>query len=413
MDYQLIIILLAMVLSSWFAGSETVFLSFRKALLSAWLQDRRKGARTVEFLTVRPERFLVTTLTGNNLANVLYSSVIAIWLSKYGVSESVIFVAAPLILLVFGETIPKAIGKQLADRIVIPVGIVLKGMRQVLFPIVTVVERLFNYIGRRFGISEQGMGMMISRIEIEGILEDPGSREVIPEESRMMTLRLLRLANRGVTEIMTPRTSVIAIPIDSSVKSARRKMLESGFSRLPCYHESMDDIAGFVDARALLSRVSVLSDVVRKLPMVPGTLTVISLLPWFRIHNTAFAGVIDEYGGFAGLVSLEDLIEELVGPIHDEYDVDHPGIHRLTDRVWLVDAKMRLSQFIQVVDIDLPHTHANSLAGLLIEMHGGIPKAGCEFNLPGVVIRVIGSNRRGVKFVRLTLKKDSEKPGES
>ena len=413
LDYWLLLVLVALVLSAWFAGSETVFLSFRKTLLSVWLQNKRKGAKTVEFLAVRPERFLVTTLTGNNLVNVFYSSMIAIWLSEHGVSEKVILVVAPLILLIVGETIPKAIGRQLADRVVIPVGIVIKGMRHVLYPLVRAVEGLFNYLGRKLGISERGMSMAISRVEIEGALRDTGWKKVISDESRVMTLRLLQLANRNVLEIMTPRTSVVAVPIDTSVKNVRRKMLESGFSRLPCFHESMDDIAGFVDARALLGNVRKLSDVVRKLPVVPGTLTVISLLPWFRDHSTAFAGVVDEYGGFAGLVSLEDLVEELVGPIQDEYDVDRPGIHQLTKRVWLVDAKMRLSQFTQVVNLDLPPTRANSLGGLLIEMHGGIPKAGCEFNMTGFVIRVIGSDRRGVKLVRLTLKKDPEKQDES
>lgn len=413
MDYQLLLILVSIALSAWFAGSETVFLSFRKTILKAWLQNKRKGARTVEFLTVHPERFLVTTLTGNNLVNVLYSSMIAIWLSRHGVSEEIILVAAPLFLLIIGETIPKAAGRQLADRIVIPVGIVLHGLRQVFYPIVKVVEILFNYLGRRFGVNDSGIGMVVSRGEIEGVLKDSSWKKAIPEESRQMTLRLLQLANRGVFEIMTPRTLVIAVPLETSVKNARRKLLESGFSRLPCFHESIDDIAGFVDAQALLGNVKKLSDVMRDLPMVPGTLTVISLLSWFRDHNTAFAGVVDEYGGFAGLVSLEDLVEELVGPIHDEYDVDRPGIHQLTKRIWLVDAKMRLSQFTQVVNIKLPRTRANSLGGLLIEMHGGIPEAGFEFNLPGVVIRVIGSNRRGVKLVRLTLKKDSENQDES
>ncbi len=406
MEALLIGILASLVLSAWFAGAETTFLSFNKARLQAWLQRGVRGARTVDFLYRDPERFLISTLTGNNLVNVLYSSLAALWLTLHGISEEVVLVVTPLVLLVFGETIPKAAARQLADRIVPAVGIGLFGFRLVVWPMVKLAEIVVNAVQRRLGLSQHVMGRLLRRADIVAVFEEAGREGDITEDSQTLIRRMFRASELRVKEIMTPRTAVVALKLDTPVSEARGMVIESGFTRMPCYRDTIDDVVGVVVAHDLLTNPPDLESVMRPLPLVPDSLRLVYLPHWFRKHRTLMAGVIDEFGGLAGVVSVEDLIEELVGPISDEYDSDDPDCIRLSDRVWLARGHIRLSHLIQRMGIEQFRSDARSLGGFITKQTGGIPEVGAEFDHPTVRLRVIRADQRGVDLVRIYIKEN-------
>ncbi len=408
MDFQLSGILIAALFSAWFAGSETVFLSYDKARFQAWLLRGVKGTRSVDFLSKKPERFLITTLTGNNLCNVLYSSLFALWFNKYGFSEQFILIAAPLFLLVFGEAAPKVMANQLADRSILVVGRALYIMRIAFLPVVSLVEAYLGFLQRRLGLTEKAMDHMLSRSDITGTLHEAGKCGVLPATESKMLQRFIGMTERRVRDIMTPRISVVALPLDTPVSKARRIILESGFTRLPCYEDEIDNIAGVLVARDLLKNPVHLIEVLRPLPLVPESLPLVNLLTWMRKNRSSLAGVIDEHGGFEGIVSIDDLAEELVGLIRDEYDADDRECIRLSESTWLVNGQTRLSLLEQRLGFKPLKSKAASLGGAIVNIEGGIPEVGAEFDLPAVRLRVVSADKRGVRLVRLTVKSPAD-----
>ena len=408
MDIYLLCILISVLLSAYFAGAETAFLSYNKSILQAWLKEGKHGAKKLQFLTERPERFLTTALIGNNLSNVLYSSLIAVYLYRRGVSEELILVLSPLFLLVLGETLPKTLSRQLSNRIIIPSASLLGMMRIALLPIVKIVEYVARFLQHRYGISEQSVGRVLSRADITAALDAADEQGVLEASSGKLIQRMWKLNQWSVEDIMTPRTSVIAVPVDTPVKKARSIMIDSGFSRLPAYRNSIEEIIGVITATDLLSNPPDLNSIVRFMPVIPETFPLVKLPNWFRRHGTHLAGVVDEYGSFAGVVSREDLVEELVGPIIDEHDASSSECIRLSQRVWLVKGHIRLSHLSEIVGIDFKGIRARSLGGLITELAGSIPGISSEFTLDNVQLRVISSTPREVKLIRLTIDKPTE-----
>ena len=411
MDWQLAGIICAIVLTGWFAGAEIVFLSFNKARLHAWRRAGVPGAERVWFLIEKPERYVGTTLIGTNLLAVIYSSLAAVWLESHRVPPIYIFTLPPLALLVLAEIVPKVIGRQLADRVILTVGWGLAWSRRLLYPAVALVEAGFNRVRQRWELGDSSVNLVLSRVEIATALDEAGSGGAISMASHVLIRRFFRLSELRVSDVMTPRTAVVGVPEGTPVGEARRRMITSGYSRLPVYRGSLDDIVGVVFAREMLSNPADLPEIIRPLPMAPESMRVIKLLPWMRRQRASLAGVVDEFGGLAGIVGLDDLAQELVGPILDEYDSDAAECLQVTQRVWLAPGSARLSLISHRIGLDFHGVRARSLGGLAVELAGGIPRSGVEVRLSGAVMRVIRASARGVDLVRITLE-DGARGGE-
>ncbi|MCF7810572.1 hemolysin family protein [bacterium] len=403
MDIQLIGILVAVIFSAWFAGSETVFLSYNKVRFQTWLHRGVKGTKRVNFLSQKPERFLITTLTGNNLVNVLYSSLYALWFSKYGFSEKFIFLTAPIILLIFGETIPKAIANRTADKVILTVGTVLYYTRYVILPVVWLVEKILGRIQRWLGLPEKQLKNVLNRSVITKALHKAGEKGILPVTGSKMLQRFVGITGRLTRDIMTPRTLVTAMPLSTPIPQARKLIIESGFSRLLVYGDDLDDVKGVIFAHEILRNPESLSEILRPLQLVPESLPVINLISWMRKNSTIITGVIDEFGGFEGIVTIEDLAEELVGVIDDEYDSNDRDCIRLSQNVWLVSGRTRLSILTQKLGFEAIQSRAASIGGAIMNIAGGIPDVGSTYDLPKVKLRVVSIDKRSVKLVRITV----------
>jgi CBS domain containing-hemolysin-like protein len=403
MDIQLTGMLVSIILSAWFAGSETVFLSYNKTRFQTWLHRGVKGTKRVNFLSAKPERFLITTLTGNNLSNVLYSSLFALYFTKYGFSEKFIFLTAPIVILIFGEIIPKAIANKIADKVILFVGVMLYYIRIALLPLVWTVEKSIGHLQRWLGLPEIQLEHVLNRHEITRALHKAGEKGILPVTSSKMLQRFVGITGRLVRDIMTPRTMVTAISLKMPISHARKLIIESGFSRLLVYGNNLDDIKGVILAHDILKNPKSLSEILRPLRLVPESLPVVSLISWMRKNHINLTGVIDESGGFEGIVTVEDLAEELVGVIDDEYDSNDRNCIRLSEKVWLVSGKKRLSILAQKLGFDPIRSRAASIGGAIMNIAGGIPAVGTTFELHKVKLRVVSVDKRSVKLVRITV----------
>lgn len=403
----LIGVILALLASAGFSGAEMVFLTLDRLRLHTGAVGGSRAARRVEYFALKPERFVVTSLTGNNLANVIYSSLVALLLTRHGISEQAILLVSPLGLLVLGEALPKALGRQFANHIDRVAATFLSFTRVLLRPLVWGVERSVSTLQRWFSLPSKPVGVLLSRADLAFALTDAKRAGGVSEGEARLIRRLLALSERKVAEVMTPRTRVATIQLDAPVREAVRLVGQSGNKRLVCYGHDEDDLLGVIRAADLLQNPADLRAILRPVPIVPESLPTIRLIEWLRRNRTHFALAIDEYGGFAGVVTVTDLASELVGPIHDVHQPPGSDIIRLSDRIWLAAGRVKLSHLAEMTGFEPSPERAVSVSGLLVELANGIPAVGDEFEVAGAKLRVIRADPRGVKLVRLVLAKGS------
>jgi len=241
----------------------------------------------------------------------------------------------------------------------------------------------------------------LSREEIVSLLTTSG-RGDYQSSSGEMILKFFNLSDLRVSDIMTPRIAVVAVPDEFDLSEVRKAIVESGYTRLPVYHQNRENLVGLVMAKDLLQDAPDLKSVMRPLPMVPESMKAIRFLEWARRNHTGLAGVVDEYGGFAGVVGPEDLAQELVGAIRDEFD-DQSGCIRLSARTWLVAGSTRITHLPAHLEFELKGYKSRSIGGVVTEIAGTIPKTGKELNLGKFRLRVLRAGAKGVELVRITI----------
>ncbi len=403
-DIPLIIgILLGLVGSAGFSAIETVFLTLDRIRLHSRAAEGDKKLNRILYFTNNPERFFVATQVGNNLVNVIYSSLIAILFHRYGFHEEVIFLLSPLILLVFSEALPKALARQFADRASHSAAAILYGAWLAIWPLNRAVEMSIYFLERLLGLERDAASNVLTRSDFTFALSDAAEGGSVSHRETRWIKRLMNLSERTVADVITPRNRTAVIRIDASIDEAVRLLAQTGHKRLVCIGKNEDDLLGVIRAADLLNKPTDLHSILRPVPIVPESLSLIKLVDWLKKRKTHFALAIDEYGGFSGVVTLNDLATELVGPIRDQHAGEVRECIRLSDRLWLVNGNIRLSHLAEITGFEPGETHANSLGGLLIEITDGIPTAGSEFELSGAKLRVIKTDNQGVRLVRLAL----------
>ena len=378
MDIVLIVGLL--LLSAFYSGTETAYTAFDRILLEVWMRRKRLTVGLVKFFSDHPTRFLGTTLIGNNLANVAYATVFAAFAAQQGLAPFSIVVIAPFLILIFGEILPKAIFLGCSNLAVKPTAVPLMVSFALFSPIYLLVRLAHRILmgkepehrphgaGRRFYSAEE-LQLMLFEAHKLGM--------VSPEEERFLS-RFFVLRDRKVREVMTPRTQVVAVAKNEEPIKACRKFIESGHTKLPVYDGDLDHIIGYISARDFLKETGALDDVLHPIEVVPETKSVRELLQEFRQDRRHIAVVVDEHGGTDGIVTLEDILEELLGPVEDEFDKGGPICRRIGMNRFLVSGRAELDSVASVTGIKFPSGEYATISGFVVMQLGRIPQAGDE-----------------------------------
>ena len=332
------------------------------------------------------------------------------------------------VCLLFGELTPKSYYRRYSSRIAPIVIHPLTWLSFGLFPLVAVVSQVSSVLLKLLG-GEGDSGMAVSRDELRLLLQfDSSSRrerdskgqgnnnnsnneedqdeEAIEETEREMIHRIFDFPEVIVREVMRPLIDVVAISEQSTLKEAADLFLESGYSRLPVYHERVDDIIGVLRARELLredlEQESIIN-LVRGVPYVPDTQKVDQLLTSLQRKRQGMAVVVDEYGGAQGLVTIEDILEEIVGEIEDEHDEPAPDIHQRGEFEYIVSARVEVDRLNEQLGMELEEGNYETLAGYLLEHLGQIPRAGDQHRTNRAVFTIVSATSRVVEKVQILL----------
>jgi len=288
-----------------------------------------------------------------------------------------------------------------------PGAVLLRTISYLLWPLVRPARAVSERLARRLSVEadtvatfmQQELAWQVQEVEAE----TAPARDLDETESRLLA-NALAFEKLRVRDCMVPRTDIVAVEEHTDLETLRQRFIENGYSRLPVYREHIDQIIGVVFAYDLFRQPSSLAEMIRPVRFVPESKPVHALLKEFLQTNTSIAIVIDEYGGTAGLVTQEDLLEELIGDIQDEFDVDEDEeylLRRLDERTWLVSGRVDIDE-LREAGLDLPEGDYDTVAGYLLEKLGTIPKPQEEFELDGYRFTILKASQNRIELVRIT-----------
>ncbi|MFZ0389673.1 MAG: hemolysin family protein [Calditrichia bacterium] len=398
--FELIIIFVSLVLTFYFSGTETAFISVNRVRIEVWRRQKRKSAEIIASFLRRPEKFIYTTLVGNNIANITFASFATLYLTNY-LNEYTTWLIVTGITIVWGEIIPKTLFRSLADWLIRKVAPLLQFFYYVFLPVIWVVSWVSGLILSIFHHRENEVENFFSKRDIEILIKESHNYMNLDEQESLILSSLFNLRLLRVRDAMIPRTEIVAVDEKASLDELIKIFQNSGFTRVPVFREELDNIIGIIYLKDLFTDPQNLQEMIRPVTFVPETKYSLNLLREFRRKNTAIAIVIDEYGGTAGLVTAEDLIEELVGEIEDEFDAAQVLIRRTGQNIYSVNARIEPEQLKEELNVELPEGNYDTLAGFILNYLGHIPKREESFDYSNVRFTVTRATRRKVEWVRL------------
>ena len=416
------VVLLFTLVGGFFAAAEIALVSLRESQVQRIVAERGKRGKRLADLVEDPNRFLAAVQVGVTMAGFLsagfgasrmspqISPILVGWGLSQGAADAVAFVLVTVLLvyisLVLGELTPKRIGLQNAEGIAVAVAGVVDWLARISRPFIWLLSRSTDVLVRVLGGDPNANREEISEDELRGIL---ASQSSLTQQERELIDDVFEAGEREVREVMVPRTEVDFIDASTPAYKAARVVASMPHSRYPVYRDSQDDIVGFVHIRDILDpsisdRGIRVAELTREVLMLPGSKRVLPAMFEMRASGAHLAIVVDEYGGTAGIVTLEDLVEELVGDIRDEYDVEE-RVDRTVQGEVEVDGLLNLEDFADEVGFELPEGPYETVAGFVMADLGHLPGVGESVVVDGRTLTVTELDGRRASRIRVTLRR--------
>ena len=421
---ELLVIVLLTFLEGFFVAAEIALVSVRRSRIEQLVDEGQPGARRVRRLLDEPGKFLAVSQLGLTVIGFFASAYAAVSLSEQltgllagagldrgtadGVSLVIVTVTLALFTIIFAELVPKTLALANAERFAIVLSLPVEFLARVLSPVIAGLTGITNAITGMLG-ARVSNDAQITAEELRLIVERGGEQGVLEAEEEQMINAVIELGTRRVHEVMVPRIAMVTLTADATIGGAIDTIVAEGHSRIPVYENTVDEIVGIVYAKDLLPFLKQgapdpppLRSILRTPVFVPESMSVDDLLHEFQRRKIHIAIVLDEYGGTAGLVTIEDLLEEIVGEIQDEYDAEEPMIERLSDDEARVDGRASVDDLAEIFETQVPledEDEYDTVGGLIYHRIGGVPKPGDQVALDGLTLTVESTDGRRVSKV--------------
>jgi CBS domain containing-hemolysin-like protein len=378
---ELAIVAVLIVVAAVLAATETAITRIGRIRAMRLAEEGGRGARALVRIAENPAPYLngiLLVLLLVQLGGTTLATVVAVR-HLHQVGEIVATVVMTILLFVFAEVTPKTWAVQRTDRAALLLAPTATALARVIGPIAKFLIRFANVIIPGKGLPQ---GPFVTEQEIKAMAEVASEEEVIEEEEKELIHSIFEFGDTLVREVMVPRPDLVSAPVDSSMRDVLDLVLRHGYSRIPVYRENLDEIAGIVYAKDLLRHLHAgkadvpLEKIMREPYFVPETKKIADLLREMQQKRVHIAVVTDEYGSVAGLVTIEDLLEELVGEIADEYDREEPQIEPVDERTYRVNGRLSIDDVNELLDVELPHDEWDTVGGLMYGLLGAVPTQG-------------------------------------
>ena len=410
--WQLFVLVIALILSAISSASETALTSVNRIRIKNFAEDGNVRAKQIEKLLAKPNVFLTTILVINNVAVILASSmatVIALSLSpQWG--EVLATVIISLVVLVFCEVTPKNAAVQNAESWALFLVPLIAGMAWLLRPLIILLNGITATIMRVMGIPAHRIGPSVTEDELRLMVNVGEEEGVFEEGERSMIHHIFELSETTVREVMVPRIDMVTLPATTTLAKAVDIITQGGQSRIPVYDETIDNIIGVLYAKDILPELranhmqATVRGIVRSAYFVPESKKLDDLLHELQNQRVHMAIVIDEYGSVVGLVTIEDLVEEIIGDIQDEYDREEREYEVIDHHTYIVAAKMNIDDFNELLGVELEAgDEYDSIGGFLIAMLDKIPSVGDVVKTDAVTLTVMATRGRRITKIQAVL----------
>jgi len=415
---HVVLILILVAFSALFSSTETAFACVNKIRLKHMADSGDKRAGKALDIANRYEDALTAILVGNNVVNIGASSLATILFTKYfgSAGAAISTVVMTVLVLTFGEVLPKSYAKSHADKLALVLGSALSTFTTIMKPFVL----LFGLLSRAIkpkeeapSVTEDELKYIIDEIEEEGVLE---------EQESDLVISALQFDETSVSEILIPRVKIVGISSEATVEEAKELFLNSHFSRFPMYEKSLDNIIGMITNRSffqlMCGQYRTLHEILQDVIYVPETKRISDILREMQHAKTHLAIVVDQYGGTKGMVTLEDILEQLVGDIYDESDEVIHEFMKTAPHTYTVVGSFSISDVCSAVDEEdapaqIPETDSTTIGGWVMELLGHIPEKGETAVCGTFHFKVLEADNQTVKLIRLEIVPEKEADGDA
>ena len=406
-----------LVLSAFFSGTETALMSLNRYRLRHKARSGHRGARIAERLLQRPDRLIGLILLGNTAANIGASALVTILALRIGDESAILAGTAILtvVMLIFCEVAPKTIGALNPTRVALPAAMIYYGLLKVTYPVVWLLNLIANGLLRLVGVrADQIASHSLSAEELRTVVAEAGV--MVPRRHQRMLLSILDLDDVTVDDIMVPRQVIVGLDLDLSWQENLAVIQTSPHDRLPVYRGDVDNIIGVTRVRDLLPELAkgeltqaLLLERIREPYFVPEGTPLNKQLLNFQQHRRRSAFVVDEYGDVQGLITTQDIVNELVAELDHDATAVNLGVTKESDRSYVVDASANVRQLNRVMNWNLPTDGPKTLNGIIVEQLATIPEIGTGVTVADYPIEILETSEHGIKRVRVLVSATSPK----
>jgi putative hemolysin len=412
-------------LNAFFVAAEYALVTVRRTRLQELAQEGNRRARAVQRITADPPRFIAAMQLGVTLTSLgigalgepVLSNVLDEWLAAVA-AVAIAFVVITFLHVVVGELVPKGLALGYPDRIALGVSAPVRGFFVIFKPAIWVLQRSSEAGQRALGLDPRAANSRpLSEAELKMLLEVSTEQGEIEHDEREMLYKVFDFADKEASDVMVPRPEVVGLSIEMPPEEALAAILASPYTRYPVYRDSLDEILGVLHVRDLFSALHdrgiaevKIEEVLRPVHIVPETKDLAALLAEFRRTNQHMAVVVDEYGATQGIVTLEDLLEEIVGEIEDEFDLPDESVERVDDHTVRIDGTFPLDDFNEQFQTGLEHEDFHTVAGYVFHLLGRAAEPGDEVRSDGVRFLVLETEGSRIQRLEVEMGLESEPP---
>jgi len=393
---------LGLILSAFFSGSEIAVITAHPLQLQKWVSEKKTFAVSALHMYNERQHYLTMILVGNTLANVLTTTFATLFLTKYAgfIWWQVILTISGIILL-FGEVLPKSLIRKRPNSYLLVSSAIIKIPGIILHPLAKFFEKMIAGMLKLFKSDAEPMNIMIRREEIEQSIYDSYEQGILNKDKRKYIDNLFDFSETTASEIITPRTDIIALPEDTTISKLKKTFIQSGFSKIIIYRDNIDQIIGYISLRDILNDRRNIKSIIRPIKFFPESKSIIELLKEFQESKTSIAIIVDEFGVSSGLVTMEDIVEEIFGEFDDEYDESAQDIKRNPNGDLLMSGRTEIDYLNDEYQLNIPEGEYETIAGFLLDHLDRFPVSGEVLIIKQLEFTILRSTPKSIDSLKL------------
>jgi len=393
---------LGLILSAFFSGSEIAVITAHPLQLQKWVSEKKTFAVSALHMYKERQHFLTMILVGNTLSNVLTTTFATLFLTKYaGFNWWQIVLTISGVILLFGEVLPKSLIRKRPNSYLLFSSAVIKIPGIILHPFAKFFEKMIEGMLKLFKSDAEPMNIIIRREEIEQSIYDSYENGILNEDKKKYIDNVFDFSDTTASEIITPRTDIIALPEDTTISKLKKTFIQSGFSKIIIYQDNIDHIIGYISLRDILNDRGNIKSIIRPIKFYPESKSIIELLKEFQESKTSIAIIVDEFGVSSGLATMEDIVEEIFGEFDDEYDESAQDIKRNPNGDLLMSGRTEIDNLNDEYQLNIPEGEYETIAGFLLDHLDRFPVSGEVLMIKQLEFTILRSTPKSIDYLKL------------